>query len=198
MSDQSKQHISELMDGELSRDCSRFLLKRMNHDTDFRRSWSHYHLMRSGLQQDQQAPLMSDLGARVVQRLQNEKLQPNKEINNRPNWFKAMAGTAIAASVALVAVLSFNQNNPITVNSPLLASEFTKTSKQLINPPSATVARVEQTSRYSRYPDVTPQIQHYLLDQNTQQMVPVYYRVNYLQRPQNQLSVPQVKAYTEE
>src|SRR5690606_32576643 len=109
-------------------------------------SWNHYHLLRSGLQQDQQAPLMSDLGARVVQRLQNEQLQPNNERNYRSNWLKAITGTAIAASVALVAVLSFNQNNPVINDSPMLASEFTKTSKQLINPPNASVARVNRKS----------------------------------------------------
>lgn len=176
MSDQSKQNISQLMDGELSRDCSRFLLKRMHHDSDFRQSWNHYHLLRSVVQQDEQTPLMHDLGSRVVQRLQSDAASPEVSDRSGRGWLKALTGSAIAASVALVAVISFNQNNLASSQADLMVPEYAKSAQQLINPPNAVTARVEQKQRYTRYPDLTPQVQHYIMDKNTQTMMPIYYR----------------------
>ncbi|KAA3639298.1 MAG: hypothetical protein DWP95_10710 [Proteobacteria bacterium] len=191
MSEQSKQNISDLMDGELSRDCSRFLLKRMNHDADFRRSWNHYHLLRSAVQQDSQAPLMLDLGNRVVQRLQQSSASVVQSPKSGHRWLKTITGSAIAASVALLAVMSFNQNNVMSGDVDLGMPEYAKTSKQLINPPNAVTARVEQQPRYTRYPDLTPQVQHYIMDKNTQTAIPIYYRVWH----NNQLPVQQTIQY---
>jgi sigma-E factor negative regulatory protein RseA len=137
MSDQSKQNISQLMDGELSRDCSRFLLKRMNHDGDFRQSWNHYHVLRSAVQQDGQAPLMHNLGSRVVQRLQSDSVSLADSKKSGRGWLKAMTGSAIAASVALLAVMSFNQNNPTQDHADFMVPDYAKTATQLINPPNA-------------------------------------------------------------
>jgi Negative regulator of sigma E activity len=175
MSDQSKQNISQLMDGELSRDCSRFLLKRMSHDGDFRQSWNHYHVLRSAVQQDGQAPLMHNLGSRVVQRLKSDSASLADSKKPGRGWLKAMTGSAIAASVALLAVISFNNN--LSSDTNLMVPEYAKTAKQLINPPNAMTARVEQKPRYTRYPDLTPQVQHYIMDKNTQTVMPIYYRI---------------------
>ncbi|MCX7544628.1 sigma-E factor negative regulatory protein [Marinicella gelatinilytica] len=183
MSDQSKQNISELMDGELSRDCSRFLLKRMNHDDKFRQSWNHYHILRSAVQQDGQAPLMLDLGSRVVQQLQRESVPEARTLKQNRSWVKAITGSAIAASVALIAVLSFNQNDITSNGLDVMVPEYAKTAKQLINPPNAVTARVEERQRYTRYPDLTPQVQHYIMDKNTQTVVPIYYRVQQVGNP---------------
>lgn len=199
MSDQSKQNISQLMDGELSRDCSRFLLKRMQHDGDFRQSWNHYHLMRSAVQQDGQAPLMHDLGSRVVQRLQSGSESVSDSTRPSRTWFKAMTGSAIAASVALLAVLSFNQGNLSSNDMDSMVPEYAKTAQQLVNPPNAMTARVEQNPRYTRYPDLTPQVQHYIMDKNTQAVMPIYYRVQSgSQSPMQQSIQHQPGRYTDE
>ncbi len=165
------------MDGELSRDCSRFLLKRMQHDGQFRQSWNHYHLLRSAVQQDGQAPLMHDLGSRVVQQLQADSMSVNSSEKPVRGWLKALTGSVIAASVALVAVISFNQNANQPGQLDLSVPEYAKTPQQLINPPNAYTARVEQTPRFTRYPDLTPQVQHYIMDKNTQTVMPIYYRI---------------------
>jgi|GEM_PF-1262262 len=199
MSDQSKQNISQLMDGELSRDCSRFLLKRMHHDGDFRQSWNHYHLLRSAVQQDGQAPLMHNLGCRVTQRLQSDSESVRQPAKPGRGWVKAITGSAIAASVALLAVISFNQNNLSSGDADFMVPEYAKTAKQLINPPNAVTARVEQTPRYTRFPDLTPQVQHYIMDKNTQTMVPIYYRVQSIQQSPVQQSIQyQSRRYTDE
>ncbi len=198
MSDQSKQNISQLMDGELSRDCSRFLLKRMHHDADFRQSWNHYHLLRSAVQQDSQAPLMLNLGGRVVQRLQSGSESLNNSVKPARGWLKAMTGSAIAASVALLAVLSFNQNHTTAGDMDFKVPEYAKTAQQLVNPPNAVTARVEQKPRYTRYPDLTPQVQHYIMDKNTQTVMPIYYRMPGHQLPVQQTVQYQPRHYTDE
>ena len=180
MSDKSKQNISELMDGELANDCSRFLLKRMQSDKSLQSSWSNYHMLRSCLQQEDGAPLMHNLGASVVSELgSKDVLQP---IKTRPfnGWMKSLTGSAIAASVALVAVFTFNQNQSVPNVEPLPV--YAKTSQQFINPPNATVVRVEQPTRFTRYPSLTPQIQQYLSESNYQPQIPVYYNVDYVNR----------------
>lgn len=177
MSDKSKQNISELMDGELSKDCSRFLLKRMQSDESLRSSWNNYHMLRSCLQQEHDAPVMQNLGASVVAHINKEsiKLEPvkNKRFNG---WMKTLSGSAIAASVALIAVFTFNQTQIVDDKQTLPV--YAKTSEQLVNPPNAAMVRVEQP-RYTRYPSLTPQIQTYLSESNNQPQIPVYYNAEY-------------------
>ncbi len=179
MSDKSNQNISELMDGELSSDCSRFLLKRMQSDDELRSSWNNYHMLRSCLQKEHSAPLIQNLGASVVKELnQTHVAEGSVENKSDKGIFKALSGMAIAASVALVAVFSFNNINQ--VENPVNQTVFAKTSKQIINPPNATVVRVEQPTSYSRYPSLTPQVQQYINDSNTQLSIPVYYNTDYV------------------
>jgi negative regulator of sigma E activity len=181
MSDKSKQNISELMDGELSNDCSRFLLKRMQSDSALQASWRSYHMMRSGLQQDNDAPLMHNLGAQVVKELQQTNQTMVEAVPNRfAGWLKAVAGSAIAASVAWVAVLTYH--NDAMPDADQTSPVYAKTSEQLINPPNAQVVRVEQPIGFTRYPSLTPQIQQYLHESNEQPQIPVYYNTEYANR----------------
>jgi negative regulator of sigma E activity len=180
MSDKSNQTISELMDGELSSDCSRFLLKRMQSDSDLRESWNNYHMLRSCLQQEHQAPLFHDLGAAVVAKLKFSQIeQATAKDHGFNRILKAVSGVAIAASVAVVAVLSFNNN---TIDGAGNTEVFAKTAQQIIIPPKATVVRVEQPIGFSRYPSLTPQVQQYIYDTNNQQSIPVYYNTEYFNR----------------
>ena len=194
MSDKSNQNISELMDGELSSDCSRFLLKRMQSDSELRSSWSNYHMLRSCLQKEHDAPLIHDLGSVVVAELnKNAENYPVEE--KKPNGIlKALSGMAIAASVALVAVLSLNNVNDI--ESPNNNAVFAKTSKQLINPPNASMVRVEQPMGFSRYPSLTPPVQQYINESNSSQLYPVYYNTDYVNKTiiKSQLNNTQFKA----
>ncbi len=191
MSDKSKQNISDLMDGELPNDCSRFLLKRMQSDEALKSSWNNYHMLRSCLQQENDAPLMKNLGASVINELSSNTMVEPIETNRLYGWMKPLAGTVIAASVALVAVFTFNQNQAIPQAEPLPV--YAKTSQQVINPPNATAVRVEQPLGFTRYPSLTPQIQQYLSEKNNQPQIPVYYNVEYFNRSidQHRLKVQQ-------
>ena len=178
MSDKSNQNISELMDGELSNDCSRFLLKRMQSDQELRSSWNNYHMLRSSLQREHNAPIMQDLGSLVVEQLQRNEIPPMEQTKTPNKWLKAFSGTAIAASVALVAVFTFNTGS---LNSSDNDTMFAKTSPQIINPPNAMVARKEQPLGFSRYPSLTPHVQQYINESNNEG-IPVYYNAEYVNR----------------
>ena len=181
MSDKSKQNISELMDGELPNDCSKFLLKRMQSDDSLQSSWNNYHMLRSCLQQENDAPLMENLGATVIKELNdNVELSQQESPRQFSGWMKSLTGTAIAASVALVAVFSFNQNQ---ISSGVNANPvYAKTSQQFIDPPDARAVRVEQPMGFTRYPSLTPQIQEYLTESNYKPQIPVYYNAEYANR----------------
>ena len=190
MSNKASQNISELMDGELEKDCSRFLLKRMQSDEQLSETWDSYHLMRSYLQQNEQAPLMNDLGAQVVAKLNQGQVTMEAEPESRlAGWLKPLMGSAIAASVAWVAVLSFNGGDNITGEQPLNNMAMVKTAEQLIAPPAAHTARVEQTNSYSKYPSLTPKVQQYLIERNGQQIevLPSYYNAEYMKQLQQQI-----------
>jgi len=199
MSDKSNQNISELMDGELSSDCSRFLLKRLQSDVELRSSWNNYHMLRSCLQKEHDAPLIQDLGSSVVNQLVQEQSTVSSPENKSPRgFFKALSGAAIAASVAMVAVFTFNTQQEYDQSHLGLDVVYDKTPKQLIKPPDAMVARVEQPASFSRYPSLTPQVQQYITESNNQPVIPVYYNTEYIKNMIIQTQLQSRKATADE
>lgn len=105
MSETGKQHISALMDDALSTEESRFLLRRMQHESDLVDAWSRYHLVRDCLQGRPAVLISGSLAERVMQQLQqtpNVAIQP---VRGHRRWLQLGAGGAIAASVAAAALM---------------------------------------------------------------------------------------------
>ncbi len=103
---ESKEHLSCLMDGELEPQAQRFLLRRLADDAGMSATWRRYHLVRACLHQE-----MSSAGCiakRVSAALDSEPL-PSIE-RTMPRWFKPLAGSAIAASAALFAIVAINNS----------------------------------------------------------------------------------------
>lgn len=202
MSDQSKQNISQLMDGELEKDCSRFLLKRMQSDPELSEKWDNYHLLRSYLQQEQSAPLMHDLGAKVTAQLAKESVDVTAESDHteRRPWYKPLLGTAIAASVAVVAVLGLG-NPSATLESDANDNQAVfKTAAQLVNPPNASQVRSEQLPSYTRYPSLTPRVQQYIIESNGKsyvEVLPLYYNNEYMIQLEKQKQLKKAAAVAE-
>ncbi len=103
MSTESKEHLSTFMDGEVSRESARFLVRRLAADGSLRETWSRYHLIRDCLRQQDGDFVSHDLRERVRGALADE---PVPAATARGRWLRSAAGTAIAASVALAAVLA--------------------------------------------------------------------------------------------
>lgn len=105
MSESNREHLSALMDGEIDAKGRDFLLRRLSGDPEMSRTWQRYHLVRSCLHQEMASGM--SIADRVAEALDDE---PALVAESRGGWFKPIAGTAIAASVALMAIVGINSN----------------------------------------------------------------------------------------
>lgn len=110
--DLMREQLSALMDGELSREESLFLLKRMEHDTELRDEWERLHMV-SALQQGEFQTVSSGFCARIMATVEMEATPaggPRSRMVARvtvmPGWLRTVAGGAIAAAVAYVALVN--------------------------------------------------------------------------------------------
>jgi sigma-E factor negative regulatory protein RseA len=111
MSKETREHLSALVDGEISLETSRFLVKRLGTDEELRATWTRYHLVRDCLRHQDGSIAGEDLSVRVSRALENE--EPAKTSRQLPTrWLKPAAGLAIAASVALMAIVAVGPGIP--------------------------------------------------------------------------------------
>lgn len=96
------EQLSALMDGELERDQTRFLLKRMAADADLSQRWARYHVVRQTLRRQEVLALPVDFADRVMGRIE---VEPAAQARSQPAWLRWGAGGAIAASVAVAALM---------------------------------------------------------------------------------------------
>ena len=75
MSQQVREQLSTLMDGELARDETLFLLRSLNHDNALAQSWSNYHLTRQVLRRQDVFLLPADFSQRILSQLESEPVQ---------------------------------------------------------------------------------------------------------------------------
>lgn len=105
MTNETREHLSCLMDGESSRDTSRFLVRRLSADSELRATWARYHLMRDCLRHKEGGLAAQDFCSRVNRALKNEAApHPGGTVSRR--WLKSLTGVAAAASVALMALVA--------------------------------------------------------------------------------------------
>jgi sigma-E factor negative regulatory protein RseA len=103
MNQQIHEQISALMDGELERDETRFLLRRLPADQQLSARWSRYHIARQALRRQDIVALSPDFAHAVMARLVAE--QPVAQLRSVNGWLRWGAGGAIAASVAVAALV---------------------------------------------------------------------------------------------
>jgi len=172
MSDRSNQQISNLMDGELEINASKFLLKRMASDDSLSKTWDNYHMIKSLLQKEDSEPFI-DVAKRVTQQLRNESEGYSKQLihEKKPlvqRWLKPVIGLGIAASVAFMSVTML-QNQQMNGVDTTLNVENTLAKIDYSNPIlqtniNATTASSETTlvppPSLSRFPTVSSQQQN--------------------------------------
>lgn len=105
MSEDIREQLSALMDGELGRDERAFLMRRMEHDAELRAMWTRLHLMRDVItHRPGGAPL--NLADRVMHALAEQDRNPELAAPRATRSWRPWLGAALAASVALMAVFS--------------------------------------------------------------------------------------------
>lgn len=106
MSEQIREQISALVDGELADTERRLLLERLAREPALRAHWSNYQLISDSLRQSL-APLTDPgLAGRVMAAVEAEPAQRSERPSRWRGALKSVAGLAVAASVAVVAVIT--------------------------------------------------------------------------------------------
>ncbi|MEO8458913.1 MAG: sigma-E factor negative regulatory protein [Dokdonella sp.] len=99
----AEEQMSWLMDGELPRDQTRFLLKRVASDGQLSACWARFHIIRQVLRKHELVVLSGDFADRVWARIEADSTL-SISVRRGP-WLRWASGSAIAASVAIAALL---------------------------------------------------------------------------------------------
>lgn len=142
MSTDPREHISSLMDGEISRETGRFLVRRLGADEALCATWARYHLVRDCLRHQEGGLAGETLAARVRRAIESESPPAPPR---RAAWLRPAAGMAVAASVALMAIVAVGPTNqPQQPSSSTLAKSAE--TPAFTSPQSLTPAPVSQTA----------------------------------------------------
>lgn len=107
MNKESFEHLSCLMDGEISKDTGRFLVRRLGSDSVLRATWTRYHVVRDCLRHHEGNLAGSEFSSRVQQALSDDTpVAVTVSPRFSARWLKPVSGVAIAASVALMAIVT--------------------------------------------------------------------------------------------
>lgn len=110
MSEQIREQVSAFLDGELPNSETELLLKRLTRDTELRESFGRYALIGESIRGANRTGLTRGFAARVNGAIDGESA-PNVSTPQvrAPRWWRTVAGGAVAASVAAVAVVALQQ-----------------------------------------------------------------------------------------
>ncbi|MDX1252715.1 MAG: sigma-E factor negative regulatory protein [Gammaproteobacteria bacterium] len=113
MTEKFNEKISAFMDGDLTAHEARQVIEEMKRSPVSRVCWGRYHLIGDALKNNLPSTIQHDLAARISQVIEAEPVlpitfAPRKKTTVISSFFKPLAGLAVAASVAAVAVVSFD------------------------------------------------------------------------------------------
>lgn len=109
MSQKLREQLSALMDGELDDNEARFLLRRLSGDPELRGIWERYHRCQSLICASDRADgdhalLERAFSSGVMEAIERES-RPEVRAGRWRDWMRPVAGIAVAAGVATVALL---------------------------------------------------------------------------------------------
>jgi sigma-E factor negative regulatory protein RseA len=141
MVDSVKEQVSACLDGELPERELPLLSKRLGHDAELKATLTRYALISETLRTGEAVHLPEDFAATVMARIANEPAsEPVRRFSPRMlQRLRPVAGIAVAATVAALAVFSVQQSGLIPPSSEVVADTSTALAP-------ATVS--EETDRY--------------------------------------------------
>lgn len=104
----SREQLSALMDGALPEDQTRFLLRRLQHDTELADSWDRWRIAADAMRGLAPARhLPADFALRVSAALHGDSAAPAAQQAARsPGWLRWGGGVGMAAALAVVALMA--------------------------------------------------------------------------------------------
>jgi len=161
MSEQSKEHISSLMDGEISPETSRFLVRRLGADRELCATWARYHLVRDCLRNADVGLYGADLCVRVNRALGDEPAVGGRVRVGR-SWLRPVAGGAIAATVALAALILVDPGRAPATQAPVGVANV-EPAASFVNPEGLSGLPASRAASLGANPGANTRINHYLL-----------------------------------
>lgn len=125
-----RQQLSALVDGELAADEARFMLRRLEHDSELSACQERWQVLGDVMRGQACAPAPLDFSARVRQAVDADARQngpvlaaPAPQRAARTGWRRWGGGAALAASVAAVALFMAREQLPVTSTpAPVIAT----------------------------------------------------------------------------
>jgi sigma-E factor negative regulatory protein RseA len=107
MSEQIREQISAFLDGELPPAESELLMKRLLRDPELRDSFGRYALIGEAMRGSRPMSLRRDFGAAVNSAIDAQAMPAETRAASGASrrWFRPLAGAAVAAGVAMVAIV---------------------------------------------------------------------------------------------
>ena len=162
MSDKLKEQVSAFVDGELSAAEQRLLLANLGRDPELKRSWRNFHLIGAALRDQLPECLDAHLAERVSTAIARDAASASGGSRSYRNWqglLKPVAGFAIAASVAVIAVLGVRHFEPGAGQGPVIATAP-------VTSPERGYVRVGSGDRESRSTRTADYLSRYLVSHN--------------------------------
>ncbi len=119
-----KQQLSELIDGELDNQRARFLLRRLGADEQLCVSWSRWHTTRACMRRETSGALRADFALTISQAIADEAAPRRAAVGGQ--MLRWVGGFAVAASVAVAALLAVplgQEQTPSQSESPAIAGQ---------------------------------------------------------------------------
>ncbi len=147
MSKESLEHLSSLMDGELSRETGLFMTRRLSSDEALCETWERYHLIRDCIRQPGSKQIVTGLCVKISASLEAEDA-PVLSTWQKNRWLKPVSGLAIAASVAMMAIV-ITAPQPDVVPGAAETAVSTAANQPFVSPNTLPLAPVSQPASYS-------------------------------------------------
>ena len=148
--DHHRQQLSAMLDGELLPDQARFMLRRLEHDSELAACWERWQVCGDILRGRHEGLLPADFSRRVADAIagqdQAAAVATGEASVRRPRWARWGGGAALAASVAMAALFVGRQ-------APELESEPTQEQMQVV---ASATAPDPAAARVPSAPDPVP------------------------------------------
>jgi sigma-E factor negative regulatory protein RseA len=159
MSEQIREQVSAFLDGELPSAETELLLKRLTRDAIFRESFGRYALIGEALRcagrGTERSPLSRGFAAGVNAAIDGEAVPAEAPFTvhaRGPRWWRPVAGAAVAAGVAAVAVVALQQR----AVSPSLRAVVPMTAQIVAKPKEALSYTVPAAAPVEQAPAMLP------------------------------------------